>query len=304
MHSIVRTKLVLQSQLFITGISLVVLAALAFVLLAAQGVSAAAGKIYVGSGTKILDPAKPVSTCNVAAVGTDKYGNRLALTAGHCSQSGAACLKKEVAITKQLRREYDKCHKNLANNQMTKKGFENLDKKKYEYIKRDVYFNTANGGRLGKVVSQMPVDGEIGFGANELDYAFIKLEPNVELRDYAPSPIAAKRITAPSMSMTHICKYGHGIVTTGERCGKVAQVNGNAFRVENMAMSAFDSGGPVYTNKTQVVGLVSSYAQDSGLGYLNYLMIGSPVRATRIDAIVRDATSKNWPGAGFKLKAE
>ena len=200
----------------------------------------AADPVYIGAGTKFTVPGGNGS-CNVAAVGKDKFDNKVALTAGHCGDVGTIM---------------------RVNNQ-------------------DVgTFATSTGQGTG--------------APNTLDYAFIKLNSNVVARDDPASPVNVKKISAPSLLQWPVCKFGYGVVSSGERCGATYNIRENDFDT-TIFMSPFDSGGPVYVNRTELIGIVSH------LQVQPEVVPGGVM--TRADAAVRDATVKNTVGAGFVPEA-
>lgn len=207
------------------------------------GEVAAESPVYVGAGTKITTQsatgAPILSGCNVAAAGRDSFGNKVALTAGHCGELGQKMAVNGQAV-----------------------------------------------GTYAAVVNQNTIP------VNRLDYAFVKLDDTVVIRDDPASPVDVKKISAPSTKVWPVCKYGHGILNTGERCGATTNVVNTELHT-TIFTTPFDSGGPVYVNRTELVGLVSRLQLTPFI----------PTVATRADAAVADATAKNTVGAGFVPEA-
>jgi hypothetical protein len=204
------------------------------------GQASAADPVYIGAGTKFTIP-NADGHCSVAAVGKDKFNNKVALTAGHCGSVGTI---------------------------MRVNG-------------QDVgTFATSTGQGTGE--------------PNKLDYAFVKLYNNAVARDDPASPVNVKKISAPSVLQWPVCKFGYGVVSSGERCGATYNIRENDFDT-TIFMSPFDSGSPVYVNRTELIGIVSH------LQVQPEVVPGGVM--TRADAAVRDATVKNTVGAGFVPEA-
>lgn len=209
---------------------------IAGLLVAAAPAPAAPAAITVGSGSPIHmpQPDGQVGACTVAGVGNDKFGNKVALTAGHCGKVG------------------DKV-------------------------------TTASGKPLGTyAASVMNVNGVVQF--NKLDYAFIKLNNNVQFKtvtSLAPKGISPNKPTLGQV----VCKDG---ITTGVTCGALlgaSRTEGAGYQFTYFG----DSGGPVTMNG-KLVGVTSRTI---------LVPIITPTMYTFASDIVRDATAKNTVGAGF-----
>lgn len=202
--------------------------------------TAAADPLPVGAGTRIkvrnTDGEVGQGACNVAAVGHDRFGNRVALTAGHCGEVGFTMI------------------------------VDGRDAGTFATSK------TTSGGR--------PV-------TNRFDYAFVTLDDHVVMQDDPASPVDVRSVVAPTRRQFPVCKYGHGLLNEGERCGVNVLVTQRDF-VSTYLVSAFDSGSPVYVERTKLIGIVSRF---------NLLPLG--VTATRADAAIADATADGSVGAGF-----
>lgn len=144
------------------------------------------------------------------------------------------------------------------------------------------YALSPTGAVLGEFATVSQPSGMLA-PVQSLDYAFIKLRPNVMLR---PRPVHIKRI-ARATELSEVCKYGHGIVTEGGRCGAVRNITATDFCTV-VPMSFGDSGGPVYRGGT-LVGITSRLVD---------LSCGVMV-ATHADRAVADATTRGGVGAGF-----
>lgn len=221
-------------------------AALSVLALGAAGFVAAepataADPISVGAGTETdgqdLDGKVGDGGCNVAAVGYDRFDNKVALTAGHCG---------------------------------------------------DVGYKMLVGGKVVGTYATSTWGTDLGSGMNKLDYAFVKLDDDVVMEDDPASPVDVKSIVAPTTDQFPVCKYGHGLLNTGERCGLTTAITEKDF-LTTILVTPFDSGSPVYVNRTQLVGIVSR---------LQPWPPGNVM--TRADAAVADATKKNAVGAGFE----
>jgi hypothetical protein len=154
-----------------------------------------------------------------------------------------------------------------------------------------------------------PAAGVIGTVAtrNEiLDYSVIRLDPAVVV------PVRQAGVSgrgpAPEFGDV-VCKDG---LTTGHTCGITWQREGVKFWSHACAGYG-DSGGPV-TRDGRLVGLLSGGHMPPAAGSAGSLgsvlpsclhPVQSPVflpaLAYSFDAIVADATERNWPGAGFRM---
>lgn len=90
---------------------------------------------------------------------------------------------------------------------------------------------TVNGTRIGVFVSSESLPG--------LDHAVIQLDAGITIR---PS---GRTISGPPPKYSTVCKYGHGILNVGERCGVVLGHTANDV-CSTVGMIWGDSGGPVY----------------------------------------------------------
>lgn len=118
----------------------------------------------------------------------------------------------------------------------------------------------SNGPIIGKIVHSVTDE--------TTDIAVIKLSSGVidNTMTRAPSPIASN----PVMGET-LCLYG--AATGGKLCGKVVkQTPGGMFGIDvDGGTSAIngDSGGPVFTDSEDLVGVISATGDDSGLTYIS-----------------------------------
>ncbi|MET3859314.1 hypothetical protein ABIE38_000211 [Dietzia sp. 2505] len=154
-----------------------------------------------------------------------------------------------------------------------------------------------------------PGAGVIGTVAtrNEiLDYSVIRLNPGVVV------PVRQPGVTgrgAPPEFGDVVCKDG---MSTGHTCGITWQRDGNEFWSHACAGYG-DSGGPV-TRDGRLVGLLSGGHMPPAAGSVGSVgailpsclhPVQSPVflpaLAYSFDAIVTDATDRNWPGRGFRM---
>lgn len=205
-------------------------------LLLGAGTASAAGTPSIGSGSKIVMPinAKESGACTVAGAGHDKFGNKVALTAGHCGKVGQ--------------------------------------------VVKD-----SKGRTIGTfATSVMNVNGISEF--NKLDYAFIKLNPNVRLASHTTlNPLGVIKRN-PQFGQV-VCKDG---ITTGVTCG--ALLGNSSTEGAGYQLTYFgDSGGPVVMGG-KLVGVTS---RSSNIPVL------TPTLYTFAKNIVKDATAKNTVGAGF-----
>ena len=159
------------------------------------------------------------------------------------------------------------------------------------------------------VLRSAPVSGVIGTVAarNEiLDYSVIRLDPAVAV------PVRQPGVTgtgpAPDFGAI-VCKDG---LTTGHTCGVTWQREGVRFWSQACAGHG-DSGGPV-TSNGRLVGLLSGGHMPPAAGAVG--SVGAalpscyhpaqspfflPVVSYSFEAIVADATARNWPGGGFRM---
>ena len=154
-----------------------------------------------------------------------------------------------------------------------------------------------------------PGAGAIGTVAtrNEiLDYSVIRLDPGVAVPVRQPGVVG----TGPAPQFGDIvCKDG---LSTGHTCGVTWQREGDRFWSQACAGYG-DSGGPV-TRDGRLVGLLSGGHMPPAAGPIG--SVGPalpscihpaqspfflPVLSYSFDAIVADATARNWPGAGFRM---
>lgn len=139
-----------------------------------------------------------------------------------------------------------------------------------------------------------------------LDYSVIRLDPGVAV------PVRQLGVTgtgpAPGFGDV-VCKDG---LATGHACGITWQSEGDRFWSQACAGHG-DSGGPV-TKEGRLVGLLSGGQLPpvaGSVGSLGGLLppcihpaqspFFIPVVAHSFDAIVADATARNWPGSGFRM---
>jgi hypothetical protein len=139
-----------------------------------------------------------------------------------------------------------------------------------------------------------------------LDYSVIRLNPGVAVPVRQPG--VTGRGAAPGFGAV-VCKDG---ATTGHTCGITWQREGDEFWAHACAGHG-DSGGPV-THDGRLVGLLSGgqMAPAAGpIGSVSALLppcihpaqspFFVPAVAYSFDAIVADATARNWPGRGFQM---
>lgn len=153
-------------------------------------------------------------------------------------------------------------------------------------------------GTVGTVVARNEI----------LDYTVIRVDPSrVDLVRQAG---VADRGAPPRQGDT-ICKLG---ARTGFTCGITWEVENNTIHSQVCAGRG-DSGGPVMMGDRLVGmlngGTVPPVADSVGLGSLAAAMpecftdlqspFFLPAYGTTFDAIVDDATARNWPGAGFRM---
>ncbi|AWH94932.1 peptidase S1 [Dietzia psychralcaliphila] len=154
-----------------------------------------------------------------------------------------------------------------------------------------------------------PGAGVIGTVAtrNEiLDYSVIRLNPGVVV------PVRQAGVSgrgpAPEFGDV-VCKDG---LSTGHTCGITWQRDGAKFWSHACAGYG-DSGGPV-TRDGRLVGLLSGGHMPPAAGSVGSLgpvlpsclhpaqsPLFLPALAYSFDAIVADATDRNWPGSGFRM---
>ena len=150
-------------------------------------------------------------------------------------------------------------------------------------------------GQIGQVVARNEV----------LDYAVIELSPNVVP---VRQPGIAGRGGTPHLGEV-VCKVG---ASTGHACGVTWESDGPWFWNQACAGPG-DSGGPMMVGD-RLVGLLSGGGMPpitGAAGSLAYAMppclhpaqspFFLPGLAVSFDAIVDDATHRDWPGAGFTL---
>ena len=139
-----------------------------------------------------------------------------------------------------------------------------------------------------------------------LDYSVIRLDPAVAVPVRQPGVTG----TGPAPDFGDVvCKDG---LTTGHTCGITWQREGVKFWSQACAGYG-DSGGPM-TSEGRLVGLLSGGHMPPVAGSVGSL--GSvlpsclhpaqspfflPALAYSFDAIVADATERNWPGSGFRM---
>lgn len=139
-----------------------------------------------------------------------------------------------------------------------------------------------------------------------LDYSVIRLDPSVAV----PVRQAGVTGTGPAPEFGDVvCKDG---LTTGHTCGITWQREGAMFW--SQACAGFgDSGGPM-TSEGRLVGLLSGGEMPplaGPVGSLGAILpsclhpVQSPFFLPAVgysfDAIVADATERNWPGSGFRM---
>lgn len=150
------------------------------------------------------------------------------------------------------------------------------------------------------------VIGTIATRNEILDYSVIRLNPGVAF------PVRQAGVTgrAPAPEFGDIvCKDG---MTTGHSCGITWQREGARFW--SQACAGFgDSGGPM-TKDGRLVGLVSGGHMPPAAGPVGSVgqILPScvhpaqapffiPALGISFDAVVNDATARNWPGSGFQM---
>lgn len=139
-----------------------------------------------------------------------------------------------------------------------------------------------------------------------LDYSVIRLDPGVAVPVRQPG--VTGRGPAPEFGDV-VCKDG---LTTGHTCGITWQREGAKFWSQACAGYG-DSGGPV-TRDGRLVGLLSGGHMPPAAGSVGSIsaVLPScihpaqspfflPVLSYSFDAIVADATERNWPGRGFRM---
>ena len=156
--------------------------------------------------------------------------------------------------------------------------------------------NNERAGIIGTVVTR-----------NEpLDYSVIRLNPGVVVPVRQPGVTG----TGPTPQFGDIvCKDG---LSTGHTCGITWQQDGPRFWSQACAGHG-DSGGPVTFNG-RLVGLLSGGHMPPAAGPAGSVgpVLPScihaaqspfflPALAYSFDAIVADASHRNWPGAGFRM---
>ncbi|WP_333618185.1 peptidase S1 [Dietzia sp.] len=141
-----------------------------------------------------------------------------------------------------------------------------------------------------------------------LDYTVFSVDPSKV--DIVRQGGVNDRGAPPNQGDT-ICKLG---AKTGYTCGPTWQVEDNTI-YSQVCAGRGDSGGPVM-NGDRLVGMLNGgtvppVADEVGLGsvaaampecYVNFQApVFLPAYGTTFDAIVDDATVRNWPGAGFRM---
>ncbi|WP_271799692.1 peptidase S1 [Dietzia maris] len=150
------------------------------------------------------------------------------------------------------------------------------------------------------------VIGTIATRNEILDYSVIRLDPGVAVPVRQAGIVG--RGPAPQFGDV-VCKDG---LTTGHTCGITWQREGDRFWTHTCAGYG-DSGGPV-TREGRLVGLLSGghMPPDAGSAGSVGLILPScihpaqtpfflPAVAYSFDAIVADATARDWPGSGFRM---
>lgn len=150
------------------------------------------------------------------------------------------------------------------------------------------------------------VIGTVATRNEVLDYSVIRLDPAVAV----PVRQAGVTGTGPAPQFGEVvCKDG---LSTGHTCGVTWQ--NEAPRFWSQACAGYgDSGGPV-THNGRLVGLLSGGHMPPAAGPAGSVdaVLPScihpvqspfflPALAYSFDAIVADATERNWPGAGFQM---
>ena len=150
------------------------------------------------------------------------------------------------------------------------------------------------------------VIGNVATRNEILDYSVIRLNPGVAFPVRQPG--VTGRAPAPEFGDV-VCKDG---LSTGHTCGISWQREGNRFWSHACAGYG-DSGGPI-TRDGRLVGLLSgghmppaAGPAGSAGGVLPSCLhpvqspIFLPALGYSFDAIVADATDRNWPGRGFRM---
>lgn len=154
--------------------------------------------------------------------------------------------------------------------------------------------------------NQDVVIGTVATRNEILDYSVIRLDPGVAVPVRQPG--VTGRGPAPDFGDV-VCKDG---LSTGHTCGITWQNEGAKFWSQACAGYG-DSGGPM-TSGGRLVGLLSGGHMPPAagpVGSLDMLLPSClhpaqspfflPALAYSFDAIVADATERNWPGAGFRM---
>ena len=185
----------------------------------------------------------------------------------------------------------------------TASGWDNAD--------RAVVFTAGHcSSDIGEAV-EVPGAGVAGHvvARNEvLDYSVVQVDPN-KVNLVRQAGVADRG--APPNQGDEICKLG---ASTGLTCGPTWQVADNTIHSQVCAGRG-DSGGPVM-NGDRLVGMLNGgtmppMAQDAGIGSVGNVLpecfiswqhpFFLPAYGTTFDAIVDDASARNWPGAGFRM---
>lgn len=150
------------------------------------------------------------------------------------------------------------------------------------------------------------VIGNVATRNEILDYSVIRLDPRVAV----PVRQAGVIGTGPAPEFGDVaCKDG---LSTGQTCGVTWQREGPRFWLHACAGYG-DSGGPV-TRDGRLVGLLSGGQMPPAAGSAGSLgtvlpscvhpaqsPLFLPAISYSFDAIVADATARNWPGRGFQM---
>lgn len=153
-------------------------------------------------------------------------------------------------------------------------------------------------GAVGHVVARNEV----------LDYTVVQVDPN-KVNLVRQAGVADRG--APPAQGDNICKLG---ASTGLTCGPTWQVANNTI-YSQVCAGRGDSGGPVMAGDRLVGmlngGTVPPLVSDAGFGSVGAVLpecfiswqhpFFLPAYGTTFDAIVDDATARNWPGAGFRM---
>lgn len=150
------------------------------------------------------------------------------------------------------------------------------------------------------------VVGTVATRNEVLDYSVIRLDPAVAVP--AGQPGITGRGAAPEFGDV-VCKDG---LMTGHTCGITWQQEGPRFWSQACAGHG-DSGGPM-TRDGRLVGLLSGGHMPPAAGPAGSVDVVLPscihpaqspfflpVLGYSFDAIVADATERNWPGQGFQM---